>query len=312
MNLQRHSTSERLRAVACVLLPAPLRWLLFRRDEGALEAHWYGQATGFTLLLQALLLAFVVTFGVLTALLFVPSFDRFHATMNWVGPYGMLVLAGLLVLLWLVAVVLAALGSQRRIPGLNALGRTGRRRGVAVVVASVGYVFAAVLTGVTLHSTSLTRVRDGRPARVYVLYDEHAVKVGTVPRWMMSLGAYRLARAARQRYGADNVVVDRMSPAALREAFLHGEIVVLNTHGRHGEVHYDQGRVFKASHMGTQVKRGPRLKLVYLTACGGGHAMKQWRRGLKPARVISFARNSATLEHAWWYWTRAPQLVGEL
>lgn len=303
---------SRLRAVACLLAPAPLGWLLFRCDQRPLVAHWYRQALGLTLLLQLVWAAFTALFFILTALLYVPQTDRLLAYSNWVLPILSLVLAGAWLLLFAGAVVMAALGSARRIPWVAALGRTRRRRRVAWVTAAGGYLFAGVLLVVTLHATHLTRHRDGRPARVYVLYDHHAVNIGTTPRWVMVLGTYRVARAARQRWGADAVVVDRMSLASLREAFLHGEVVILATHGKHGRVHYDNDQRFEAHHLGHQVRRGPRLKLVYLTACGGGHAHDHWQRGLRPAQVISFARNSSTSEHAWWFWIRGPQLIHKL
>jgi len=51
---------------------------------------------------------------------------------------------------------------------------------------------------------------------------------------------------------------------------------------------------------------------VYLTACHGGDAAIEWREALAPATVISFDRNSAVLEHAFWLWFRAPGVVAEL
>jgi len=267
---------------------------------------------GLTLLFQLVLLGFTVLFAALSASLYVYVNDRLHGAANQILPGFGVILLGAWLLVWLVAVFLAARGSTRRIPVVAALGRGRRRRLVAAVVAAVGYIFAVVVLVVTVHSTTLARTRDGLPARVYVLYDEHAVNLGPTPRWVLTLASYRIGHATRDRWGPDHLVVDRISPAALREALLHGEVVILATHGRSGEVYYNHGHVFSAKQVRQTMPRGPRLKLVYLTACGGGHALSAWRRALHPAKVISYARNSSTSEHAWWLWTRAPRRIQQL
>jgi hypothetical protein len=272
----------------------------------------YVRAMGLTGGAQLLLLGYVVIFAGLSVANYLPALDFLGGSANAALPIlGVALVAGWL-LVWGTAVVLAALGSARRVPVLARLGRTRRRRGVALAVATVGYVMGAGIFGIALHSTTLARELDGRPARVYVLYDRHAVNLGETPRWVLTLASYRISRAARRRWGPGNVIVDRVSPDSLRQAFRHGEVVILATHGRSGKVHYDNGKVFSAKQLGTVVFRGPRLKLVYFTACGGGYALPAWRRGLHPARVISFARNSSTSEHAWWFWGRAPSLVQNL
>ncbi len=305
-------SNHRLRCVGCLLTPAPFRWWIFGRMKQPEVSRCYVRAMGLTLLLQLLLAGFVVVFAALTATIYLPSTDRLLRASNQILPVvGVGLVAGWLVV-WSIAVVLAALGSARTIPVVARLGATPRRRRFAAVIAAMGGLVGLVIFGIALHSTTLARELDGRPARVYVLYDRHAVNLGETPRWVLTLASYRISRAARQRWGTGNVVVDRVSPASLRQAFRYGEVVILATHGRSGEVHYDNGKVFTAKQLGTRVLCGPRLKLVYFTACGGGYALDDWRRGLRPARVISFARNTSTSEHAWWFWSGAPRMIRQL
>ena len=57
---------------------------------------------------------------------------------------------------------------------------------------------------------------------------------------------------------------------------------------------------------------GPRLRLIYLTACDGGQKATQWEEVFAPAHVISFDRLSAVLEHVYWLWRAGPSEIRAL
>jgi len=166
-----------------------LRWWLFRQHDTPAVARCYEQAMGLTLLGELLLLGYQVLFVGLTALIYVPLSDRYLHVVNMLLPGLAVGLVAVWFAVWIAAVVLAAAGSSRRLAVVWRLGRTRRRRRVAAGIASVGALLFGVVVGTTLYSTTLARERDERPARVYVLYDRHAVNLGPTPRWLMTLGS---------------------------------------------------------------------------------------------------------------------------
>jgi hypothetical protein len=160
---------------------------------------------------------------------------------------------------------------------------------------------------------------DAGPAQVYVLYDDTTTV--RAPRWLLALGSYRLALAARDRWGADSVVVAPLTEANLRQALRYGRVVVLAVHGTGGAIYTrplmivaaaesSDGEpagygIYVADHVPgktyqdgnpRRVAVGQQVQLVYNAACEGGHSTEAWEQALAPAEVVTFNRLSAVGE----------------
>ncbi len=254
-----------------------------------------------------------------------------HREVIEVLPYGFDwgISAGVLLILalfWVLGLLTALAGSSRPLPLLGRLAVRPRIRRIGFVVNYACWAFAGLVAGLSLHASSLCRAEG--PAPVYVLYDD----MGVAPRWLFHLGAYRIALAARARWGDGSVSVAPLEPPHLEQALRHGRMVVLLCHGRDGKI-IKEDFVAEAS---TQALMGPGgpcrwvcvcdprggdwlwltagedLRLVYITACDGGRDASHWQEALRPAEVVTFDRLSAMLEHVWWLWLVAPGRVRDL
>src|SRR5262249_46393877 len=157
-----------------------------------------------------------------------------------------------------------------------------------------------------------------RPAPVYMLYDTGGYPV---PRCVFALGFYRIALAARERWGPDSVVVDVLTEKTLHQAMRHGRFVFLATHGARGDVTTElvlvqpvKGRSggslrstartsadepFRVENA-RRIEVGGDLQFVYVSGCHGGDKEVLWRAALTPAEVRTFARISDSGEHVLW------------
>jgi tetratricopeptide (TPR) repeat protein len=232
-------------------------------------------------------------------------------------------------LAWLLAVVVALRGSVWRLPLLWRLG--GKRwtfRVALVGNVALGLAPAAVCA-MTLHALAITREADDRPAAVYMLYHRDA----PVPRWVFALGFYRIALAARERWGPDSVVVAPLTEENLQQAMRHGRFVFLGTHGAGGDVTtplvlvepvkgrsgYSLKSIARASpgdrfqqENARRIEVGGDLQFVYVSACDGGEKEDVWRAALTPAEVKTFARTSYADEHAFWMWWDGPGRIWDI
>lgn len=235
-------------------------------------------------------------------------------------------------LIWLGGLVPALLGSRRTMP---LIGRLARRPSL-LRLAFLGNVcllaIAALIAVVALHASSLTR-DDDAPAAVYLLYDDMG---GTVPRWVMSLGFYRVSLAAQARWGPNSTIVAPLDEHHLDLALRHGRFVFLACHGSAGEIITPKVRITPCSPIkigntaergllcwttidggrgdkrGTLLAAGQDLRYVYNTACDSGVKAEEWEQALAPARVRTFDRLSAVAEHMLWLWSDGPRLVRDM
>ena len=311
-SLPRPRVRHRALAVAWYLGLAPFCFRSRIRRYDDFVRHHHSQAAALCGVLLGLLAATAAVCALNAYLLVfrralyesVP-FDTISCVLGYLATAGMLAA-------WLTGVVSAASGTYRDIP---LAGRLARRPRFAAVSQAGGVVLcsaAILIASMAFHASSLTRGQGG-PGRAYMLYDNCAV----VPRWVFSLGFYRIAQAATERWGPDNVVVAPLSFESFRDAVRYGEFVFIASHGANpGDIFipgsflgsdsqvYDHGAIAPDEHVARLV--GPRLRLVYLTACDGGSKAKQWEEVFAPARVITFDRLSAIVEHVHWLWCRGP------
>ena len=137
----------------------------------------------------------------------------------------------------------ALAGSSRKLPLLSWLGGYAF---VPVTAVWSGRTFTVLLLLTALlatHAATLTRT-DDLPGKVYMVYENN----NFVPRWVFNLGAYRLAHAARDVYGANEMVLVRITRDTIRRAFREGEFVVVASHGQ------VKGRVGKLEGYGREGK----------------------------------------------------------
>ncbi len=256
--------------------------------------HHHRQALGVFVFLFALLAVECVLLGLDSCL------GVFHRVIYESGPNAVIdgmqiLLVGAGVLAWASGLSLACCNSSRSLPGIARLMRRERLLRLARIGCIVLVLGTLVLGGLALHSSVITR-NDG-PGDAYMLYDD----MGCVPRWVFCLGFYRISLAARERWGAESVVVALLTQQTLREALGSGRFVFVASHGYWGMV--ASGQIAVAPFDGiVRESVGERLAFVYITACEGGFKAAAWEEALRPAKVITFNRLSAVVEHIYWLW----------
>jgi hypothetical protein len=115
-----------------------------------------------------------------------------------------------------------------------------------------------LIVAAAVHASSLTR-DDDEPAPVYMLYDD----MGFVPRWVWSLGFYRVSSEATARWGRGSVVVAPLDEHHLRLALHHGRFIFLACHGQEGDIVTAQLRIAPPPLPAPGTEQTPRC--VYLT-----------------------------------------------
>jgi hypothetical protein len=212
---------------------------------------------------------------------------------------------------WAISIGAALLGRSARLPLVAPLAesshlprvhRTARWTLLGLVLGS-----ALTVTGLALDADALARDDCREPAACYMLYNDLGEHY---PAWIFKLGFWRIARAARARWGPGSVVVAPLNRWTLHEALAHGRFVFLATHGAEGDVCLEDWR-FGPDYVRT-IGHGDDLRLVYITACEGGLRAGDWRAALCPAQVYTFPRLSAVQEHVYWLWFRGPASVARL
>lgn len=280
----------------------PFLWFTeVRRATPYLRQH-YGQAAITFLLLFAVFAAFAVSISVLSyALIFHRSFyEGVHLERHLLTLVRRLSLCW--VVFWAFGLALALLGSTREVLLVTALACRRRLVGAGVLILAAVYVAAACVAPFAIHAASLTH-DDARPGELYFIYED----LGKVPRWVFTLGLYRMSLAAREHWGADSVVALRLSEDAIRRARAEGRLVVLATHGKADGL-LCNGKFVTP----TQVARmpaGQKLAYVYLTSCDSGAQKEAWETAFAPAEVVTYDRLTAIVEHAWWLWFDGPEVI---
>lgn len=232
---------------------------------------------------------------------------------------------------WFGGLLLALYGSRLSLPLIGRLAR----RPFLLRLAFAGNVSlltaAASIAMLALHASFLTR-DDEEPAAAYLLYDD----MEFVPRWVMNLGFYRISLAAQARWGPGSTIVGPLDEQHLRLALRHGRFVFLACHGEEGKIitpiiriipnpptekggKAERGLLCRSNLDGGRGDRrwtllpvGQDLRYVYNTACDGGVKAEQWEHALAPARVRTFDRLSAVVEHTLWLWSDGPNLIREM
>lgn len=289
-------------AVLFYLGLAPFFWCSSIRKRNTFLAFHLRQAMAVFLSLFLLVFFFVLSVGVVSLLMVDMRwfYDRFHPE-----PHLMSVLRKLFLcwaVFWMYAAGLAAWGSERELPVVGWLSRKPRLLLACFVAFCLLYGTVAAVLPVTLHAMSLVR-QDARPGQVYMLYED----IDRFPRWMFALGLYPISRAATERWGRGSVVMLKLSREAIQRAVREGRFVFIGSHGR------STGLLLEDSYVTPEQVRAmgpsPRLQFVYLTSCDSGTQRQAWEEAFAPAKVVTYDRLTAVLEHIWWLWHEGPKVV---
>lgn len=230
------------------------------------------------------------------------SYQALHA--EFLGRSLLAILLAICSFIWLLSVNHARSGQMKPVPLASRMCHNETALKTIRIGVLGAYCFAVSIAAISIHASSLTR-RIGKPARAYMLYDD----MGGVPRWVFCLGYYRIALAAFDRWGSGSVVVDELSHDSLTHAVEHGDFVFVASHGLDGYVLYGNVAIQPDDELAALA--GPRLRMVYLTACDAGKNA-QWKSMLAPSKVRVFDRPSAVVEHIAWLWLWGPSEFKDL
>jgi hypothetical protein len=327
---------ERLVAAGFYLGLAPLMRLFRVRRNHPFVEHHAAQALAAILVFLAVLAGYVL-YGLGLSYLLVyrrDLYERIPPLGGWATPLRDTFLFAPVFVAWFLGwvggLLLALFGSRRALPLIGRLARRPRLCRLAFAGNVLLWAVAVLTAGLALHASSLTR-DDDEPAAVYVLYDD----MGFVPRWVISLGFYRVSLAAREQWGPGSVVVAPLDEHHLRLALRHGRFVYLACHGQGGDIVTARLRIAppllveagptvaqglyvadidEEGRYGpwTWLPAGEDLRFVYNAACDCGSKAREWEQTLAPAEVRTFGRLSAVVEHLLWLWTDGPRRVREV
>jgi hypothetical protein len=174
---------------------------------------------------------------------------------------------------------------------------------MGLVVGGGLWLAAVFLAGMSVYSNQVARPLDGYPAQLYILYDDTQA-----PRWVMALVSSPTILAAERSWGRGSTIVAPITLRSLAEALAQGRFVYVAVHGDHGPLLYREGEITPQD-VARGMPVGKDLRLVYLSACYSGNMAAEWEAALTPARVVSYPRFSAHLEHAFFLWVQAPRII---
>jgi hypothetical protein len=290
------------------LLAFPLYLTLFpwfpksRRAASPFLQHHYSQAVSLFVLLAGLCASFVVVILLLSVALV------YRRSLYEGAPIEGRILDVLwkLFLCWLVFWVYGAcaavLGSAHPMPVVQRVARRPGLLRVGVLLAAGLQLLALLVTPFAVHASLLAR-QDARPGTVYMLYED----VDTFPRWLFTLGFYRIALQSRAQFGPGETVVLRLSEETIQRAVSEGKFVFIGSHGGPRGLLLAK-KWFKPEDI-DRSKVNPELEYVYLTGCDSGTLADAWQKTLAPAEVVTFSRLTAVVEHIWWLWFEGPRVL---
>jgi hypothetical protein len=167
---------------------------------------------------------------------------------------------------------------------------------------------------ISVHSYKLSQ-NVIKPAKVYMLYDD----MEFVPKWILSLGSYRIQLVAQNKYGIGSVSIEPINHDNLKEALLNATFIFLSVHGDWsygkyaGTFHfYNYNRDKMYLYGPDQIKKmkiGENLRYIYLAHCNGGLLEKEWSEVFYPAKVKSYNRISTYPELIFWLWIKLPKIL---
>jgi len=218
-------------------------------------------------------------------------------------------------ILWLIHVIGSLFGKNIKIFFVSKLNQVGRMLSVSYFIHISFLLMILIAVLISVHSLNMS-INPQKPAKGYMLYDD----MGFVPKWVFTLGFYRVQLAAQSKWGVGNVSIEPISHESLKEALSNASFIFLAVHGygSYGEEYAGHFRFYNETHDKVffygpdQIKSigvGKNLKFVYLAACYGGSLEKEWSEVFNPAKIKSFNRISVYPEHIYWLWIKLPNIL---
>ena len=102
----------------------------------------------------------------------------------------------------------------------------------------------------------------------------------------------------------------RFAAGTRRRGRAEGGLVVVATHGKADGLLCD-GKFVTPEDV-SAMPAGEDLAFVYLTGCDSGTQEQAWTGAFAPAKVVTYPRLTAIVEHAWWMWFEGPKIVRAL
>ena len=219
------------------------------------------------------------------------------------------------IILWLIHVIGSLFGKNIKIFFVSKLNQVGRMLSFSYFIHISFLLMILFVVLISVHSSNMSR-NSQKPAKVYMLYDD----MGFVPKWVFTLGFYRIQLAAQGKWGVGNVSIEPISQESLKEALSNASFIFLAVHGSgsYGKEYdgyfrfYNETRDKVYLYGPDQIRSigiGNNLKFVYLSACYGGILEKEWSEVFNPAKIKSFNRISVYPEHIQWLWIKLPNIL---
>jgi len=281
---------------------APWFWFSTRRRSDPFVEHHFRQALGIFLLLFIVTVVFIVVVAALSYTMIHQRvlYDQTHPEPRLMSLTRKLFLCWMV--FWIYGAGLAVAGSVRDMPIVAFLARRSLAIGVTAVLLVMVELTAAGVFPVVVHAARLAR-QDAAPGKAYLIYED----INRFPRWLFTFGFYRISLAAREKWGPDSVVALRMTEEHVRRALREGHFVFIGSHGLARGLLAGKGLITPEDV--ARMDKNSRLQFVYLTSCDSGTQQKAWEEAFAPAKVVTYDRLTAVVEHISWLWFRGPDVV---
>ena len=211
-----------------------------------------------------------------------------------------------LLLLTALSVYYALAGKSVKIPILSRVSKNTWLPGAMLVIFTFCLVLLLTITYFSCYSLSITP-QSNNEAKVFMLYDDG----GFVPRWPYTLGFLSVTKKASNLLGSNSTCVCKLTNNTFKQAFSHGKFIVLATHGAGPGMIYADHQIYKATDA-LKASDGNHPFFVYLTGCNVSEGNNSWADAFPRTEVVSFSRWSATVEHIWWLYSKAPDKLESL
>jgi len=295
----------RLRATAFYLGLQPIVLLVPQWRNDPFSRHHFRQAAALFAVFVILTALFLVTAIALSYLLIHHRgiYEDFQVERYTLGSLRKLYLAW--AVFWVFGLGLGLAGSQRDMPLLPRLSnRPALWKGSSAILL-VGYGTLLALIPVARHGEMLAPASNTSGA-VHVLFEDN----DAFPRWFFQLAFYPLTRRGTTLWGDGSVVIQKFDRDSVRRAVAEAEFIYMGTHGTTKGLMLPDGWLAPSDLASMDIN--PALQFVYLSGCDSGQQRNGWLEVFAPAEVITYDRLSAVLEHAWWLWFRAPDVLSRL
>lgn len=257
-----------------------------------------------------------------------PSLEEYLALMQRISPVLtiMHVASSFLIvyfcIYWVLSLIAAWRGKTIRILLLSHL----VTRPIAQIIAAYWFVLIDIsilaVIFMSVRSIELASRPPSENAKVYVLYTiggyipvEGLFETYTPPRWVATLGFYRLVATGINKYGEDGVAVLPLTEENFDRAIGAGKFIFIASHGGSEPGSFSLSVLPHIQYLPSDIQPshvGEDLQFVYFSGCYTGKLENEWKEVLRLDDAILFDRLSAVDEHMLWAWLISPSVIKNL